>query len=123
MSNSKDLVKTLYDTNLPSELKKIFVNNNLSLIEKYKIQKSICRLFKNYNEAFYYHVKWNKGQIYISKEERVEVLSDNEIDLFNYGIDPIDNGTNNHETLNLKTIIKVSEEEKLIGTVLFLLTN
>ena len=41
MSNSKDLVGNLYESKLPIELKKFFVNKNLGLIEKKKKKKSI----------------------------------------------------------------------------------
>ena len=53
-SNSRSLVKNVFNSKLPTDLKKFIVNKNLGLIEKKKNKKSVCKAFKNCNEALYY---------------------------------------------------------------------
>ena len=77
-SNSRSLVKNVFNSKLPTDLKKSIVNKNLGLIEKKKNKKSVCKAFKNCNEALYYQTRLNKGQIYsINEEETIttEVIS------------------------------------------------
>ena len=53
------------------------MNKNLGLIEKKKNKKSVCKAFKNCNEALYYQTKLNKGQIYsIDEEETIAIEED-----------------------------------------------
>ena len=77
-SNSKSLVKNVFKSKLPNDLKKFIVNKNLGLIEKKKNKKSISKAFKNCNEALYYQTKFNIGQIYSIQEKETiatEVVS------------------------------------------------
>ena len=69
LSNSRSLVKNVFNSKLPTDLKKFIVNKNLGLIEKKRNKKSICKAFKNCNEALYYQTKLNNGQIYSINEE------------------------------------------------------
>ena len=108
-SNSKDLVKKVFDSKLDISLKKFIVNKNLGLIEKKRNKKSISRLFKNYNEALYYQTKLGKGDIIpINEEEIISEEKYNEIE--------------GEISTSYKTIIKdtihllhVSEEKELIN--------
>ena len=109
LSNSKDLVKKVFDSKLDISLKKFIVNKNLGLIEKKRNKKSISRLFKNYNEALYYQTKLGKGDIIpINEEEIISEEKYNEIE--------------GEILTSYKTIIKdtihllhVSEEKELIN--------
>ena len=89
MSNSKDLVGNLYESELPSDLKKFIVNKNQGLIEKKKNKKSISRAFKNYNEAFYYQSRLNNGQMYSNNEEETitEETDHDYTDPLDYGLE------------------------------------
>ena len=94
-SNSRSLVKNVFNSKLPTDLKKFIVNKNLGLTEKKKNKKSLCKAFKNCNEALYYQTKFNKGQIYsIDEKETVEMEE---------SIDPLDQGTDSpFKTRSLK---------------------
>ena len=88
MSNSKDLAGNLYESELPSDLKKFIVNKNLGLIEKKKNKKSISRALKNYNKAFYYQSRLNNGQICsINEEETVTEENYDYTDPLDYGLE------------------------------------
>ncbi|DAC81756.1 TPA_asm: S1H [Trichoplax MELD virus] len=63
-SNSEHLVKAVYESDLPLDCKKFIVNKNLGLIEKKRNVKTITKVFKNYDEAFYYQNSLDNGQIY-----------------------------------------------------------
>jgi len=77
LSNSRSLVKNVFNSKLPTDLKKFIVNKNLGLIEKKKNKKSVCKAFKNCNEALYYQTKLNKDQIYsINEEETIAIEKD-----------------------------------------------
>ena len=56
-SNSKSLVKNVYNSKLSIDLKTFIVNKNLGLIEKKKNKKSIWKAFKNSSELLYYRKK------------------------------------------------------------------
>ena len=109
-SNSQSLVRNVFNSKLPTDLKKFIVNKNLGLIEKKKNKKSVCKAFKNCNEALYYQTKLNKGQIYsINEEETTEMGK---------VINPLD--LNPTPTISLKRkvkdtlhILSVSKEENL----------
>ena len=110
LSNSQSLVKNVFNSKLPIDLKKFIVNKNLGLIEKKKNKKSICKAFKNCNEALYYQTKLNKGQIYsINEEEYIKI--DKDIDQLDQGVDPLDEAIVK-DTLH---ILCVSKEEDLIN--------
>ena len=117
LSNSRSLVKNVFNSKLPMDLKKFIVNKNLGLIEKKKNKKSVCKAFKNCNEALYYQTKLNKGQIYsINEEETIKTKE---------GIDPLDEGIDtlySSPTISYKVEVKdtlhilcVSKEENLIN--------
>ena len=108
-SNSRSLVKNVFNSKLPTDLKKFIVNKNLGLIEKKKNKKSVCKAFKNCNEALYYQTKLNKGQIYSINEEETIMTKD---------ISPLD--LNPSPTISIKKKVKdtlhilcVSKEENL----------
>ena len=72
------MVKKVYESNLSTDLKKFIVDKNLGFIEKNKIQQKLTiktDRFKNYNEAFYYQTKLNKGEIYSINEEETEPIN------------------------------------------------
>ena len=90
MSNSKDLVGNLYESKLPTDLKKFIANKNLGLIEKRRNKKSISRAFKNYNEAFFYQTRLDKGQVYsIIEEETVSETNNDYADPLDYGLETV----------------------------------
>ena len=109
-SNSQSLVRNVFNSKLPTDLKKFIVNKNLGLIEKKKNKKSVSKAFKNSNVALYYQTKLNKGQIYsINEEETIEMGK---------VINPLD--LNPTPTISLKRkvkdtlhILSVSKEENL----------
>jgi hypothetical protein len=85
ISNSKELVNTLWDKKLSNIeendqiFKKSIVNIILGKMEKKKNTKKINKLFKNYDEAFYYQNKYG-GNIYCICDENEEVAEElNEI--------------------------------------------
>ena len=110
LSNSQSLVKNVFNSKLPIDLKKFIVNKNLGLIEKKKNKKSMCKAFKNCNEALYYQTKLNMGQIYsIDEEEYIKIEKD---------IDPLDKGVDPLDELIVKDtlhILCISKEENLIN--------
>ena len=120
MSNSKSLVKKVYETNLSIDLKKFIVNKNLGLIEKKYNKNSMSKPFKNYNEAFYYQTELNKGNIYSIHEEET-VYKSYERDELMY----VENGEEKYEKVvsnKCEIIIKdtlhilhVSKKEDLIN--------
>ena len=109
LSNSKDLVKKVFDSKLDISLKKFIVNKNLGLIEKKRNKKAISRLFKNYNEALYYQTKLGKGDIISINEE--EILSEEKYDDIEGEI------LTTYKTIVKDTIhlLHVSEEKELIN--------
>ena len=114
LSNSRSLVKNVFNSKLPTDLKKFIVNKNLGLIEKKRNKKSICKALKNCNEALYYQTKLNNGQIYsINEEEFIKTGEE---------IDPLDKGVcqlvSPSYTVNIKDTLRilcVSKEKNLIN--------
>ena len=116
LSNSRSLVENVFNSKLPIDLKKFIVNKNLGLIEKKINKKSVCRAFKNCNEALYYQTKLNKGQIYSINEE-VTIALKGGTDPPDKGIDPLFSSTTSYkvEVKDTLHILCVSKEENLIN--------
>ena len=111
LSNSKSLVKNVFNSKLSIDLKKFIVNKNLGLIEKKKNKKSICKAFKNSNEVLYYKEKFPNEQIYSINEETYEATEDiNPLDLNPTPVTSIKRKVK--DTLH---ILSVSKEENLIN--------
>ena len=117
LSNSRSLVKNVFDSNLPMDLKKFIVNKNLGLIEKKKNKRSVCKAFKNANEALYYQTRLNKGQIYSIDEEET-ITTEQGVDPLDEGVDPLFSLPTKSFKIKVKDslhILCVSKEEDLIN--------
>ena len=87
VSNSKELVNNLWNKKISNieqndiTLKKSIVNIVLGKLEKRKNKKSITKLFKNYDEAFYYQSKYG-GTVYPIYESK-EINNENKEEVNN----------------------------------------
>jgi len=130
VSNSKYLIKKLYDTEISSNpfedvrLKKFIFNSNSGLLEKRKNKKSIAKVFKNYDEAFYYQTlhggkitTLGEANSIFKTEQRIFVLvKQEEVELTN-GFLPIKEMILSIRSLkNFQTIQKlISNNIKVVG--------
>ena len=87
-------------------------------MKRTRIKKSVCKAFKNCNEALYYQTKLNKGQIYSINEEEKVITTREGINQLDEGIDsPLSSTTISHKAKVKDTlhILCASKEENLIN--------
>lgn len=129
-SNSKHLIEKLYNTQISSNpfedtrLKKFIFNSNSGLLEKNKNKKTFSKVFKNYDEAFYYQtihggiiMTLGEDSTVFQNEKRLFILvKKEEVELIN-GFNPIKEMIYSIRALkNYRTIQKlISNNIRVVG--------